>query len=214
MALNRSGEVNMEPFGKIKSKAIPLDMANIDTDQIIPKQFLKLIQKTGYGKFLFYNWRFDSEGKQREDFVLNQVKYNGRQVLLTRDNFGSGSSREHAAWAIRDYGLKVIIAPSFADIFYNNCFKNGILPIRLAQHEVDYLFENIDNMEMEINLADQKIIVRDSGNSRIIHFEIQESKKRILLNGLDEIGITLQFDNDITEYENRKGIKTSLYTNI
>ena len=204
----------MEPLRKIKSKAIPLDMVNVDTDQIIPKQFLKLIHKSGYGKYLFYDRRFDSDGKPRDDFILNYPKYNGLQILLTRDNFGTGSSREHAAWAIRDYGVKAIIAPSYADIFYNNCFKNGILPIRIAQHEVDYLFKNIDNIEMEINLADQKIIARDSGNSRIIHFEIQESKKRILLNGLDEIGITLQFDNHITEYENRKGMKTSLYTNI
>jgi 3-isopropylmalate/(R)-2-methylmalate dehydratase small subunit len=207
MALNISGEVNMEPFGKIKSKAIPLDMANIDTDQIIPKQFLKLIHKTGYGKFLFYNWRFDSEGKQREDFVLNQVKYNGRQVLLTRDNFGSGSSREHAAWAIRDYGLKVIIAPSFADIFYNNCFKNGILPIRVARQEIDYLFHNVDNIELEISLPTQEIVIMDSGNSRIIHFEVESTKKRILLDGLDEIEITLQYEPYITEYENRKCTK-------
>ena len=203
MALNISGEVNMEPFGKIKSKAIPLDMANIDTDQIIPKQFLKLIHKTGYGEFLFYNWRFDSEGKQREDFVLNQVKYNGRQVLLTRDNFGSGSSREHAAWAIRDYGLKVIIAPTFADIFYNNCFKNGILPIRVARQEIDYLFHNVDNIELEISLPTQEIVIMDSGNSRIIYFEVESTKKRILLDGLDEIEITLQYEPYIAEYEKK-----------
>ncbi|MGB7557799.1 MAG: 3-isopropylmalate dehydratase small subunit, partial [Nitrososphaeraceae archaeon] len=138
-------------------------MVNIDTDQIIPKQFLKLVHKTGYGKYLFYDWRFSSEGKPIEDFVLNNVKYNNRQILLTRDNFGSGSSREHAAWAIRDYGLKTIIAPSFADIFFNNCFKNGILPIRLSQREVEYLFQNIDNVELEINLPAQEIIVTDSG---------------------------------------------------
>jgi 3-isopropylmalate/(R)-2-methylmalate dehydratase small subunit len=203
MALNISGEVNMEPFGKIKSKAIPLDMANIDTDQIIPKQFLKLIHKTGYGEFLFYNWRFDSEGKQREDFVLNQVKYNGRQVLLTRDNFGSGSSREHAAWAIRDYGLKVIIAPTFADIFYNNCFKNGILPIRVARQEIDYLFHNVDNIELEISLPTQEIVIMDSGNTRIIYFEVESTKKRILLDGLDEIEITLQYEPYIAEYEKK-----------
>ena len=203
MALNISGEVNMEPFGKIKSKAIPLDMANIDTDQIIPKQFLKLIHKTGYGKFLFYNWRFDSEGKQREDFVLNQVKYNGRQVLLTRDNFGSGSSREHAAWAIRDYGLKAIIAPSFADIFYNNCFKNGILPIRVARQEIDYLFHNVDNIELEISLPTQEIVIMDPGNTRIIYFEVESTKKRILLDGLDEIEITLQYEPYIAEYEKK-----------
>src|ERR687891_59356 len=199
MALNISREVNMEPFGKIKSKAIPLDMANVDTDQIIPKQFLKLIHKTGYGKFLFYDWRFDSEGKQREDFVLNQVKYNGRQILLTRDNFGSGSSREHATWAIRDYGLKAIIAPSFADIFYNNCLKNGILPVRLPDHEIDYLFSNED-LYIEIDLAKQKV----TAGLHTMHFEIDNFHKKLLLEGLDSIGLTLQLEDYIARYERQK----------
>jgi 3-isopropylmalate/(R)-2-methylmalate dehydratase small subunit len=197
----------MEPFRRIKSKAIPLDLVNIDTDQIIPKQFLKLIHKTGYGKYLFYDWRFDSEGKPREEFVLNNTKFNSRQILLTRDNFGSGSSREHAAWAIRDYGLKAIIAPSFADIFFNNCFKNGILPIRLSQQEVEYLFQNTENAELEINLPSQEIIVTEHENSRVLNFEVEESKKMILLDGLDEIGITLQHDPYITEYEKRNNTK-------
>jgi 3-isopropylmalate/(R)-2-methylmalate dehydratase small subunit len=197
----------MEPFRSFKSKAIPLDLVNIDTDQIIPKQFLKLIHKTGYGKYLFYDWRFDSEGKPREEFVLNNTKFNSRQILLTRDNFGSGSSREHAAWAIRDYGLKAIIAPSFADIFFNNCFKNGILPIRLSQQEVEYLFQNTENAELEINLPSQEIIVTEHENSRVLNFEVEESKKMILLDGLDEIGITLQHDPYITEYEKRNNTK-------
>jgi 3-isopropylmalate/(R)-2-methylmalate dehydratase small subunit len=197
----------MEPFRRIKSKVIPLDLVNIDTDQIIPKQFLKLVHKTGYGKYLFYDWRFDSEGKPREEFVLNNTKFNSRQILLTRDNFGSGSSREHAAWAIRDYGLKAIIAPSFADIFFNNCFKNGILPIRLSQQEVEYLFQNTENAELEINLPSQEIIVTEHENSRVLNFEVEESKKMILLDGLDEIGITLQHDPYITEYEKRNNTK-------
>lgn len=197
----------MEPFRRFKSKVIPLDLVNIDTDQIIPKQFLKLIHKTGYGKYLFYDWRFDSEGKPREEFVLNNTKFNSRQILLTRDNFGSGSSREHAAWAIRDYGLKAIIAPSFADIFFNNCFKNGILPIRLSQQEVEYLFQNTENAELEINLPSQEIIVTEHENSRLMNFEVEESKKMILLDGLDEIGITLQHDPYITEYEKRNNTK-------
>jgi 3-isopropylmalate/(R)-2-methylmalate dehydratase small subunit len=197
----------MEPFRRIKSKAIPLDLVNIDTDQIIPKQFLKLVHKTGYGKYLFYDWRFDSEGKPREEFVLNNTKFNSRQILLTRDNFGSGSSREHAAWAIRDYGLKAIIAPSFADIFFNNCFKNGILPIRLSQQEVEYLFQNTENAELEINLPSREIIVTEHENSRVLNFEVEESKKMILLDGLDEIGITLQHDPYITEYEKRNNTK-------
>jgi 3-isopropylmalate/(R)-2-methylmalate dehydratase small subunit len=193
----------MEPFRRFKSKAIPLDLVNIDTDQIIPKQFLKLVHKAGYGKYLFYDWRFDSEGKPREDFVLNNTKFTDRQILLTRDNFGSGSSREHAVWAIRDYGFKAIIAPSFAEIFFNNCFKNGILPIRLSQQEVEYLFQNTDNAELEINLSSQEIMVTEPGNSKVLNFEIEESKKTILLEGLDEIGITFHYGQYIAEYEKR-----------
>ena len=202
----------MEPIRIIKSKAVPLDMVNVDTDQIIPKQFLKLIHKTGYGKFLFYDWRFNSDGKLREDFVLNLPKYNRRQILLARDNFGSGSSREHAAWALRDYGFKAIIAPTFADIFYSNCFKNGILPVRLAHQELDYLFRNVDNIELEINLPEQKITIMNSKNPRVVSFEVEGSKKKLLLNGLDEIGITLQLDRYIAEYERRNPIRVLSYT--
>ncbi len=147
----------MEPFIVLRSKATPLDRVNIDTDQIVPKQFLKLINRTGFGKYLFYDWRFDTDGKPRSDFVLNNPKYSGRQILLTRNNFGSGSSREHAVWAILDYGFKAIIAPSFADIFYTNCLKNGILPVRLPDYEVDYLFSDED-LYIEIDLAKQIVI--------------------------------------------------------
>ena len=189
----------MEPFRIIKSKAIPLDMVNVDTDQIIPKQFLKLVQKTGYGRYLFYDWRFDKDGKPKSNFVLNDPKYLGRQILLTRDNFGSGSSREHAAWAILDYGFRAVIAPSFADIFYNNCFKNGILPVRLSHEEVDFMFINADDVDIEIDLSNQQIIM----GPKSMNFEIDESRKNTLLEGLDEIGITLQFDPQITEYERR-----------
>jgi 3-isopropylmalate/(R)-2-methylmalate dehydratase small subunit len=197
----------MDPIRIIKSKAVPLDMVNVDTDQIIPKQFLKLIHKTGYGKYLFYDWRFNSDGKLSEDFVLNRPEYNRRQILLARDNFGSGSSREHAAWALRDYGFKAIIAPTFADIFYSNCFKNGILPVRLAHQELNYLFQNVDNIELEISLPEQKITIMDSKNPRVVSFEVERSKKKILLNGLDEIGITLQLDRYIAEYERRNPIR-------
>jgi 3-isopropylmalate/(R)-2-methylmalate dehydratase small subunit len=189
----------MEPFRIIKSKATPLDMVNVDTDQIIPKQFLKLVQRTGYGRYLFYDWRFDKDGKPKSNFVLNDPKYIGRQILLTRDNFGSGSSREHAAWAILDYGFRAVIAPSFADIFYNNCFKNGILPVRLSHNEVDFIFITADDVDIEIDLSNQQIIV----GSKIMNFEIDESRKKTLLEGIDEIGITLQFDSQITEYERR-----------
>src|ERR671937_364772 len=159
----------MEPFIVLKSKAAPLDRVNVDTDQIVPKQFLKLINRTGFGKYLFYYWRFDMDGKPRSDFVLNNPKYSSRQILLTRDNFGSGSSREHAVWAIVDYGFRAIIAPSFADIFYNNCFKNGILPLRLKPGEVDYLFENED-LDIIIDLPKQLV----TAASRQLHFGIDE----------------------------------------
>jgi len=192
----------MEPVTIIKSKAIPLDMADIDTDQIIPKQFLKLIQRAGYGKYLFYDWRFDRNGEPKPNFVLNDPKYEGRKILLTRDNFGCGSSREHAAWALIDYGFRAIIAPSFADIFYNNCFKNGILPIRLSNSDVEYLFRVSYEEEFQINLLAQEVQVAH----KILRFQIDESKKRKLLEGLDDIGITLKLESQITEYEKKSNL--------
>ena len=189
----------MEPFQDIKSRLIPFDMTNVDTDQIIPKQFLKLIQKTGYGGFLFYDWRFDPAGNPKKDFVLNEPKYKERQVLLTRDNFGCGSSREHAVWALYDYGIRVVIAPSFADIFYNNCFKKGLLPIRLTQDEIEYLFdfEKNDDAVVDISLANQTISISE----KIINFDIDLTRKKILLEGIDEIGYTLSFSDQILNYE-------------
>lgn len=189
----------MEPVTIIKSKAILLDMANVDTDQIIPKQFLKLVQRTGYGKYLFYDWRFDKNGKLKPNFVLNNPKYERREILVTRDNFGCGSSREHAAWALVDYGFKAIIAPSFADIFYNNCFKNGILPVRLSDSDVEHLFRAADDEEIEIDLAAEEVLVAH----KILHFHVDESRKRKLLEGLDDIGITLKMEAQITEYEKK-----------
>ena len=189
--------IRMEKFKVITSKAIPLDIVNVDTDQIIPKQFLKLVQRTGYGKYLFYDWRFDKEEKPKSGFILNKLKYRDRQILLTRDNFGSGSSREHAVWAILDYGFRAIIAPSFADIFYENCFKNGVLPIRLNHQEIEYLFKMVEDAEITIDLAKQKIMV----DSKIIYFELDKLRKRILLEGLDEIEITLELDQYIDKFE-------------
>jgi 3-isopropylmalate/(R)-2-methylmalate dehydratase small subunit len=188
----------MEPFKKIKSIVTPLDKVNVDTDQIIPKQFLKLVQKTGFGQYLFYDWRFENGDKPREDFVLNNPKYRDSKILLTRDNFGCGSSREHAAWALLDYGFRVVIAPSFADIFYNNCFKNGILPIRLDSQSVEKLFNN--SSEIEADLQSQTIAVGDI----IIPFEIESHRKRTLLEGLDDIAVTLQYEDKITMYEKSK----------
>lgn len=190
----------MEPIRIIKSKATPLDMANIDTDQIIPKQFLKLVQRTGYGKYLFYDWRFDKNGKLKPNFVLNDPKYQGREILVTRDNFGSGSSREHAVWALEDYGFKAIIAPSFADIFYSNCFKNGILPIKLNASDVEYLIRDADDEEIKIDLAVQEVLVAH----KILHFQIDESRKKKLLEGLDDIDVTLKMESQIVEYEKKK----------
>jgi 3-isopropylmalate/(R)-2-methylmalate dehydratase small subunit len=189
----------LEPFALLKSKATPLDRINVDTDQIVPKQFLKLVKRTGFGNYLFYDWRFDGDGRPRTDFVLNNPKYLGRQIMLARDNFGSGSSREHAAWAILDYGFRAVVAPSFADIFYNNCFKNGILPVRLRPDEVDYLFKNED-LYIEINLAKQLV----AAGGRKMHFEIDGFRKKLLEEGLDSIGLTLQFEDRIAMYEKQK----------
>ena len=188
----------MESFKKIKSIVTPLDKVNVDTDQIIPKQFLKLVQKTGFGQYLFYDWRFENGNKPREDFVLNSSKYFDSKILLTRDNFGCGSSREHAAWALLDYGFRVVIAPSFADIFYNNCFKNGILPIRLDSQSVEKLFNN--SSEIEVDLLNQTISTDDI----VIPFEIESHRKKTLLEGLDDIAVTLQYEDKITMYEKSK----------
>lgn len=188
----------MEPFQKIKSIATPLDKVNVDTDQIVPKQFLKLVQKTGFGQFLFYDWKYDSNSKPKSDFVLNNSKYKGSKILLARDNFGCGSSREHAAWALHDYGFRVIIAPSFADIFYNNCFKNGILPVRLDKDKVEKLFQN--ESEIEVDLGNQTV----KADKIAIHFDIENHRKKTLLEGLDDIAVTLQYQDKITQYEKSK----------
>jgi 3-isopropylmalate/(R)-2-methylmalate dehydratase small subunit len=189
----------MDSFKEIKSQLIPLDMINVDTDQIIPKQFLKLIQKSGYGDFLFYDWRFDHSGNPKKQFVLNDPKYKKRQVLLTRDNFGCGSSREHAVWALFDYGIRVIIASSFADIFYNNCFKKGLLPIFLSKNEIEYLFHLVDEKDATVEVSLQKQTV--SISEKTINFDIDSTRKKMLLEGIDEIGFTLRFNDRILNYE-------------
>lgn len=190
----------MDSFKEIKSKLIPLDMINVDTDQIIPKQFLKLIQKSGYGDFLFYDWRFDHSGNAKKQFILNDPKYKERQVLLTRDNFGCGSSREHAVWALFDYGIRVIIASSFADIFYNNCFKKGLLPIFLRKNEIEYLFNLVDEKDATVEVSLQKQTV--SLSEKTINFDIDSTRKKMLLEGMDEISYTLSFNDQILNYEN------------
>ena len=194
----------MESFKKISSIVTPLDRVNVDTDQIVPKQFLKLVQRTGFGKFLFYNWRFNADGKPKKDFVLNNPKFSDSQIFLTQENFGCGSSREHAAWALKDYGFDVIIAPSFADIFYNNCFKNGILPIRLDSKTIDEFFKS--SFEIEIDLEKQTIKTPEKS----ISFEIEPHRKENLIEGFDDITITLQNVEKIIEYEKNSTVSSLL----
>ncbi|MDO5707856.1 MAG: 3-isopropylmalate dehydratase small subunit [Andreesenia angusta] len=191
----------MEPLIKVKGIVTPMDRANVDTDAIIPKQFLKRIERTGFGQFLFYEFRYDKDGNEIKDFELNQDKYKGSNILIARDNFGCGSSREHAPWALEDYGFRVIIAPSFADIFYNNCFNNGILPIVLSEEELDKLFEKTKDgkiYELEVDLED-KIIRDDEGLE--IPFDIDDFRRKKLLEGLDDIGITLGKIDIIEKFE-------------
>ena len=185
----------MKPFSKINSIVTPFDKANVDTDQIIPKQFLKLITKSGFGKFLFYDWRFDHNGQPKGDFILNDSNYKDSQILVTNENFGCGSSREHAVWALKDFGFNVIISPSFADIFYSNCFKNGVLPIILDIKNIKKLLEISDEVELDLN--SQKIIF---GNE-FINFEIDSHRKIRLLDGLDDIDLTLKEDQKIENFE-------------
>ena len=190
----------MEPFSKVTSIITPFDRANVDTDQIIPKQFLKSITKSGFGRFLFYDWRFDHNGKPKDDFVLNNSRYENSQILVTNENFGCGSSREHAVWALKDFGFNVIISPSFADIFYSNCFKNGVLPIILDIEKIHKLLQFED--EVELDLDSQKITLGHES----INFEIDSHRKIRLLKGLDEIDLTLKEDEKIEKFENDSSI--------
>lgn len=186
----------MESFRYLKSKPVPLDVVNVDTDQIIPKQFLKLLGKTGYGKFLFHNWRYDNYGNDKPDFVLNLPQFKGRSILLTRENFGIGSSREHAVWAIKDFGFKALIGISFADIFYNNCFKNGVLAIKLDKDIIDNIFLRI-NEDIEIDLLNQIVKI----NSETYKFDLDLTLKVGLLEGVDDISTTLRYEDYIKKYE-------------
>jgi len=194
----------MQSFKKVKTIITPLDKVNVDTDQIVPKQFLKLVQKSGFGKFLFYNWRYDDQEHLKSDFILNDTKYKNSKILVVGDNFGCGSSREHAVWALQDYGFSVIIAPSFADIFYSNCFKNGLLPIILDDKTVEKLHQ--EKGEIEVDLENQ-IIKISSGE---ISFAIDLHKKKILLEGLDDIAQTLLYEKKISEFEKQSKIPSVL----
>ena len=203
----------MQPFTELTGLVAPLDRANVDTDAIIPKQFLKSIRRTGFGPNLFDEWRYLDRGEPGQDcsnrplnpaFVLNQERYQGATVLLARTNFGCGSSREHAPWALLDYGFRALIAPSFADIFYNNCFKNGILPIVLPEDEVDRLFREVQTMpgyRLTVSLPEQTVATPAGA---VLRFEVDSYRKHCLLNGLDEIGLTLQHAEAIRGYEVRR----------
>lgn len=190
----------MEKFKTVTSKAAPLDMPNVDTDQIIPKNFLKRVERTGFGQYLFNDWRFKDDGSENKDFVLNQPEHKGAQILLARDNFGCGSSREHAPWALLDYGFQVIVAPSFADIFHNNCFQNGILPIRMPAAQVEELFQAVKkDAATQFTVDLEKKTIQFAGKS--IAFDLAEPMRQKLLLGLDDIGWTLQFASEIGAYE-------------
>ncbi|PLX36575.1 MAG: 3-isopropylmalate dehydratase small subunit [Hyphomicrobiales bacterium] len=191
----------MDKFTTLTAVAAPMKLINIDTDMIIPKQFLKTIKRTGLGKSLFYEMRFDEAGNENPDFVLNKPSYRNAQILIAGDNFGCGSSREHAPWALLDFGIRCVISTSFADIFYNNCFKNGILPIRVSQEELDKLFDDAErgaNATLTVDLEAQEIKGPDGGS---ISFEVDPFRKHCLLNGLDDIGLTLEKAASIDAYE-------------
>ncbi len=193
----------MQKFTTLTAVAAPLPMINIDTDMIIPKQFLKTIKRTGLGKSLFYDLRYDENGNENPDFVLNKPAYRNAQILVVGDNFGCGSSREHAPWALLDFGIRCIISTSFADIFYNNCFKNGILPIKVTPEELEKLFDDASrgsNATLTVDLEAQEIRRPDGG---VIRFDIDPFRKHCLLNGLDDIGLTLQKETAIRADEEK-----------
>ena len=195
----------MDKFETITGVAAPLDLINVDTDMIIPKQFLKTIKRSGLGANLFDEIRYADDGSERPDFVLNQPAYRDAEILVAGDNFGCGSSREHAPWALLDFGIRCVIAPSFADIFYNNCFKNGILPIALPQEQVDLLMRDAEkgaNARMTVDLAAQTVTTSDG---EAVSFEIDPFKKRCLLEGLDDIGLTMERAASIDAFEGRAG---------
>jgi 3-isopropylmalate/(R)-2-methylmalate dehydratase small subunit len=204
----------MKPLDQHQGLVAPMDRANVDTDAIIPKQFLKSIKRSGFGPNLFDAWRYEDEGQPgmdcsrrplNKEFVLNQARYQGASILLARRNFGCGSSREHAPWALEDYGFRVLIAPSYADIFFNNCFKNGLLPIVLAESDVEILFQRVfgeEGFQLNVDLSGQKIASLDGSFLR--SFDIEPFRKHCLINGLDDIGLTLQHAEKIRAFESRR----------
>ena len=196
----------MDPFVRVTGVVAPLDRVNIDTDQIIPAVFLKRIERTGFEDCLFFSWRFNEDGSTKDDFVLNQPSYREASVLVAGHNFGCGSSREHAPWALRDYGIRCVIAPSFADIFYNNCFKNGVLPLRMSEEDVRAIMDKAQEnpgVNLTVDLEGQRVWTEDEEIS--IPFDIDAARRHNLLNGLDDIGLTLQFEDKIAAFESGAG---------
>lgn len=194
----------MKPFTVHTGIVGTLDRVNVDTDQIIPKQFLKRIERTGFEDALFFDWRFNADGSPNADFELNQPRFVGASILLTRANFGCGSSREHAPWALDNYGFRIVIAPSYADIFFNNCFKNGMLPIKLSEEQVEELFQRTkahEGYQLTVDLAGQTI---SDGQGLRIPFAVESFRKECLLNGLDDIGLTLQHEDKISAFEAKR----------
>ena len=193
----------MESFEKVHGVVAPLDLPNVDTDQIIPKQFLKRIERTGFGQFLFYDWRFLDGETPNPEFELNQERYRGASILVTRANFGCGSSREHAPWSLLDYGFRCIVAPSFADIFFNNCFKNGLLPVRLSEEQVETIFQRVretEGFQMTVDLREQQLQAQDGMSCG---FQVDPFRRRCLLNGWDDIVLTLRHEDLISQFESR-----------
>jgi len=204
----------MRPFSKHTGLVLPFDRVNVDTDQMVPKQFLKLQTKEGYGKVLFYDWRYLPGDKPNPDFILNWPRYKGASVLLTRVGFGCGSSREHAPWSLADYGFRVLIAPGFADIFYSNCFKSGILPVILPEAQIDELFRRAEHQEgysLTVDLSAQTITDAVGFNA---HFEIAEFRKHLLLEGLDDIGLTLKHEAKIADFETSHRPGATMYSPV
>ncbi len=196
----------MKSFTKHSGLVAAMDRLNVDTDQIIPKQFLKRIERTGFGQYLFFDWRFNDDGSPNPEFELNRPEFQGATILVVRRNFGCGSSREHAPWALEDYGFRVLISPSFADIFYNNCFKNGILPIVFSEEQVDEIFGRVAEHRVYKLVVDLESQTVTDDYGLALSFEVDPFRKHSLLNGLDDIGMTLEHEDRITAYETSHGI--------
>ena len=203
----------MDSFNKMNGVVLPMNRVNVDTDQIIPKQFLKRVERTGFGEFLFFNWRFNEDGSPNPDFILNRPGYQDAEIIVAGRNFGSGSSREHAPWALGQYGFKVVIAPSFADIFHNNCFQNGLLPVVLPEETVQQIIENAENdpgYRLNVDLEAER--VWDDNEDVAADFSVEPFRRYCLLNGLDDIGLTLEAEDDISAFESSRSSNGGVLT--